>query len=87
MSKKNIDNIVAARDAKLKRKSERKRMEPLQKLLNKKSPKCRQCVGSILLQNDAVKEEIFNTITEINALASEIKNLSDNEVSVLIDSL
>lgn len=65
MSKKNAENQVAAIKAKKERKESRAFMEPLQKVLNTKSPKCRQCVGSILNQNEETRQEILETIKEL----------------------
>lgn len=65
MSKKNAKNILAAQEAKAARKKRREELEPLQKVLNKKTPKCRQCVGSILNQNEVTRQEILETIKEL----------------------
>jgi len=65
MAKRNIKNQAAAMEAKRERKERRAYLEPRQKILNTKSPKCRQCVGSILNQHPDTIKEILDTLAEL----------------------
>jgi hypothetical protein len=65
MSKRNLQNIIASHEAKEAKKAEIKRREPMQKILNTKSPKCRQIVGSLLYQTPEIVAECKSAIEEI----------------------
>ena len=68
MSRKNAKNVAASQVAKEERKANRDAIEPFQKLLNTKSPKCRSILGMLLYQNDEVRQEVIATMEELKQL-------------------
>lgn len=65
MSKKNLDNLIAARGAKDARKAELEVMSDKQRVINQHSPKARQILGMVLRMPTDVQAEVKDAVNKL----------------------